>query len=76
MQVKDGAALRRARERLRYTQRELAVLAKCSQGTIWSLEAGRMSTCSLELATRISARLGQHVEDFFEQRSTPEMVTG
>jgi putative transcriptional regulator len=71
MKVKDdGAPLKRARQRRRLTQRELAFLARpCSQTTIYLLENGKMPTLSDELALRICRRLDIDLEDAFIERS-------
>jgi transcriptional regulator with XRE-family HTH domain len=69
MRVKEGAALRRRRERLGLTQRELAFLARpCSQTTIYLLENRKMITLTEELAMRIARRLDVPVEVLFEDR--------
>lgn len=69
MRVKEGAALRRRRERLGLTQRELAFLARpCSQTTIYLLETRKMTTLTEELAMRIARRLDVPVEVLFEDR--------
>jgi putative transcriptional regulator len=71
MRVREGAALRRRRERLGLTQRELAFLARpCSQTTIYLLETRKMTTLTEELAMRIARRLDVPVESLFEDRST------
>lgn len=79
MRVKDGSAIRRRRDRMRYSQRELALLVKCSQNTIHLLESGKMLTLSDTLALRIAKRLDVDVEDFFEERVSvvmPRVTTG
>src|SRR3954462_5111815 len=85
MRVREGAALRRRRERLGLTQRELAFLARpCSQTTIYLLETRRMTTLTEELAVRIARRLDVPVESLFEDRTsrvlrvsaTDQRVTG
>jgi len=71
MRVREGAALRRRRERLGLTQRELAFLARpCSQTTIYLLETRKMTTLTEELAMRIARRLDVPVESLFEDRPT------
>jgi putative transcriptional regulator len=71
MRVREGAALRRRRERLGLTQRELAFLARpCSQTTIYLLETRKMTTLTEELAVRIARRLDVPVESLFEDRHT------
>ena len=85
MRVREGAALRRRRERLGLTQRELAFLARpCSQTTIYLLETRKMTTLTEELAMRIARRLDVPVEVLFEDRpsalvtpsATDHRVTG
>ncbi len=85
MRVREGAALRRRRERLGLTQRELAFLARpCSQTTIYLLETCKMTTLTEELAMRIARRLDVPVEVLFEDRApralprvaTDQRVTG
>jgi len=85
MRVREGAALRRRRERLGLTQRELAFLARpCSQTTIYLLETRKMTTLTEELAVRIARRLDVPVESLFEDRhvvsadgtATDHSVTG
>jgi transcriptional regulator with XRE-family HTH domain len=75
MRVREGAALRRRRERLGLTQRELAFLARpCSQTTIYLLETRKMTTLTEELAVRIARRLDVPVEALFEDRPLPSTV--
>ena len=85
MRVREGTALRRRRERLGLTQRELAFLARpCSQTTIYLLETRKMTTLTEELAMRIARRLDVPVEVLFEDRppthaaspATDHRVTG
>ncbi|MFC6006474.1 helix-turn-helix transcriptional regulator [Angustibacter luteus] len=69
MQVKEGAAIRRRRQRLGLSQRDLAYLCRpCSQTTIYLLETGRMATLSSGLALRIAKRLDVEVEVLFDER--------
>jgi transcriptional regulator with XRE-family HTH domain len=71
MRVREGAALRRRRERLGLTQRELAFLARpCSQTTIHLLETRKMTTLTEGLALRIARRLDVPLEDLFEDRTS------
>jgi transcriptional regulator with XRE-family HTH domain len=71
MRVRKGAALRRRRERLGLTQRELAFLARpCSQTTIHLLETSKMTTLTEGLAQRIARRLDVPLEDLFEDRTS------
>lgn len=79
MKVKEPAALKRARAKARLTQRELALLAKCSHSTIYLLENGKMSTLSDALADRIAHRLHRDVEDLFLEHtasSVPVLDSG
>jgi transcriptional regulator with XRE-family HTH domain len=72
MRVREGAALRRRRERLGLSQRELAFLARpCSQTTIYLLETRKMTTLTEELAMRIARRLDVPLETLFEDRRAP-----
>ena len=76
MKRKDPATLRRARLRADLTQRELAMLCKVSQTTIYLLERPGprgMNTCSEELAIRIAKRLRVDLEDLFEPRAASPM---
>lgn len=74
MRRKDPQALKRARKRQNFTQKELALLVGCSQTMIYLLEKPGprgIDTCSDELAKAISARLHVDVEDLFEHRESP-----
>ena len=74
MRVREGAALRRRRERLGLTQRELAFLARpCSQTTIYLLETRKMTTLTEELAMRIARRLDVPVAALFDDSRPPSM---
>lgn len=74
MQVKDPAAVKRARKRAGHTQRDLAFLARCSQTTIYLIETGRMPTLSDDLAIRIARRLPScDLEDLFAARESAPM---
>lgn len=69
MRVKDGAAIRRRRQRRGLSQRDLAFLCRpCSQTTIYLLETGRMTTLSEALAVRLAKRLDVTVEALFDER--------
>jgi transcriptional regulator with XRE-family HTH domain len=70
MRVKDPSAILRARTRQRFTQRELALLSRCSQNTIHLIETGKMSTLSEGLAMRIAERLKVDLEDLFAERAS------
>lgn len=72
MKVKEGAALRRLRERRGFSQRELAYLARpCSQTTIYLLESQRQRAVNQDLALRIARRLNVDVEQLFEDDHPP-----
>lgn len=66
MRVKNPDALRRKRINRRYSQRDLAMLVKRSQTTIYLLETGQMKTLTEDLALHIAARLDVDWEDFFD----------
>lgn len=67
MKVKDPAAIQRARKRAKYSQYDLAALARCTQATISALETGAMRGCSEDLAAAICKWLDRDVEDLFER---------
>lgn len=67
MKVKDPAAIQRARKRAKYSQYDLAALARCTQATISALETGAMRGCSEDLAASICKWLDRDVEDLFER---------
>ncbi|WP_435199507.1 helix-turn-helix transcriptional regulator [Janibacter sp. GS2] len=67
MKVTDKEALRRARKRAKYSQRDLAALCRCTQATISALETGTMPNCSDDLAEQIAKWLDRDVEDLFER---------
>lgn len=69
MQVRDGGRhVKSQRKRRRFSQRDLAGLARCSQNTISLIETGGMKTISDELALRIADRLDVDVEVLFVAR--------
>lgn len=79
MRVKNPDALRRKRVNRRYSQRDLAMLVKRSQTTIYLLETGQMKTLSEDLALHIAARLDVDWEDYFdleEHEIMPKMTSG
>ncbi|WP_374194411.1 helix-turn-helix transcriptional regulator [Streptomyces sp. N35] len=79
MRVINGPGLRRRRQRLGYSQRNLAALVGCAHGTIGFIETGRMPTCSFKLANKICRWLDVDLEDFFEEReasAVPKMPHG
>lgn len=67
MKVTEPAAITRARKRAKYTQYDLAALARCTQATISALETGTMRGCSEDLAKAICKWLDRDVEDLFER---------
>lgn len=69
MKVIDKEALRRARKRAKYSQRDLAALCRCTQATISALETGGMPNCSDDLAEQVAKWLDRDVEDLFERQS-------
>lgn len=74
MEVKDPAKLRRERKQKRYTQRELGMLVRRTQTTIYKLETGQLKNITEDLALAIAARLDCHWEDLFvahEEAVTP-----
>ncbi|UTN91513.1 helix-turn-helix DNA binding domain protein [Gordonia phage Periwinkle] len=76
MEVKDPAKLRRERKQKRYTQRELGMLVRRTQTTIWKLETGQLKNIKEDLALAIAARLECHWEDLFiahEESVTPSV---
>ena len=78
MKLKPGGGdrLRRKRLRLRWTQRDLAYMVRCSQNTISLLEQEKMTTLSEELAELIVQRFddaGIDAEDIFEKRDAAGM---
>ena len=66
MKVKNPEQIRRWRLQRGYTQRDLAYLVKKSQGTIWSIEAGRLRTIDTKTAMALAARLDVPWEELFE----------
>ncbi|UAJ16476.1 helix-turn-helix DNA binding domain protein [Gordonia phage Dolores] len=74
MEVKDPAKLRRERKQKRYTQRELGMLVRRTQTTIYKLETGQLKNITEDLALAIAARLDCHWEDLFvahEEEAAP-----
>ena len=65
MEVRDPAKLRRERKQKRYSQRELAMLVRRTQTTIYKLETGQLKNVTEDLALAIAARLDCHWEDLF-----------
>jgi putative transcriptional regulator len=65
MQVKDPGQIRRERKHRKYTQRELAMLVRRSQTTIYKIETGQLRNITEDLAMSIAARLDRPWEDLF-----------
>ena len=57
-----GAGLRELRVRARRTQRDVAMAARVSRGTISRLERGHARSVSLEAVTSVAAALDAHVD--------------
>lgn len=68
MRPKDREAMKRARLRAGYTQRNLAALCECTQAAISGLETGAMLNCTEDLARVICKWLDRDMEDLFEKR--------
>ena len=68
MRPKDREAMKRARVRAGYTQRNLAALCECTQAAISGLETGAMLNCTEDLAKAICKWLDRDMEDLFEKR--------
>jgi putative transcriptional regulator len=75
MKVKPGAptAIRRKRQELRYSQRDLAFLVRRTQATIWAIENDRLPTLTEALAIDIASRLGIPWEDLFVAEESDRM---
>jgi len=65
MKVKDPGQIRRLRKQNGYTQRELAMLVKRSQATIWQIEAGKLTNITEDLAVALAGRLRRDWEELF-----------
>ena len=79
MKVKDPGQIRRLRKQNHFTQRELAMLVKRSQATIWQIEAGKLTNISEDLACSIAGRLGREWEELFtahESIVVPPVASG
>ncbi|KZM78370.1 helix-turn-helix transcriptional regulator [Cellulosimicrobium sp. I38E] len=73
MHVKDPAEFKRQRKNKRYTQRELAMLVRRTQTTIWAIENGSLVNISEDLAIALAARLDTPWEKLFELREAEPM---
>lgn len=74
MEVRDPDKMRRARKNKRFTQRELGMLVRRTQTTIYKIENGQLKNISEDLAIALAARLGKDWEDLFvahEDVATP-----
>ncbi|WDF32216.1 helix-turn-helix transcriptional regulator [Arthrobacter agilis] len=67
MRPKDRERLKKRRRELGLTQRELALLCKCTQAAISGLETGNMLNASKDLATQISRWLQRDVDELFTE---------
>ena len=65
MEVRDPAAMRRARKEKRYSQRDLGHLVRRTQTTIHKIETGQLKNISEDLALALAGRLDCHWEDLF-----------
>ncbi len=65
MEIRDPAAMRRARKEKRYSQRDLGHLVRRTQTTIHKIETGRLKNISEDLALALAGRLDRHWEDLF-----------
>lgn len=65
MEIRDPAAMRRARKEKRYSQRDLGHLVRRTQTTIHKIETGQLKNISEDLALALAGRLDRHWEDLF-----------
>ena len=70
MKVTHPERIRRARQKLDYSQVDLARLVGCTQQYISAMETGADTDVSDEVALRICRRLGIDLEYAFEQRES------
>ena len=70
MEVRDPAAMRRARKEKRYSQRDLGHLVRRTQTTIHKIETGQLKNISEDLALALAGRLDRHWEDLFVARAS------
>jgi putative transcriptional regulator len=68
MRVRQPDQVRRWRKQRRYSQRELAMLCRCSQSAIHLIETGQLRNLTEDLAMNIASRLDVPWEDLFEER--------
>lgn len=71
MEVRDPAAVRRARKEKRYSQRDLGHLVRRTQTTIHKIETGQLKNISEDLALALAGRLDRHWEDLFVAHDVP-----
>ncbi len=71
MEVRDPAAMRRARKEKRYSQRDLGHLVRRTQTTIHKIETGQLKNISEDLALALAGRLDRHWEDLFVAHDEP-----
>lgn len=79
MEIKDPEALRRKRTAKRFTQRDVAHLARRSQAAYQQVESGKMKTISEAFAMGIAFALGCDWEELFidhEHTATPSVEDG
>ncbi len=69
VRVRDPDTLRRAREALGVSQRQVAADVGCSQATLSLLERGQMPTLTADLAHAIAERLGVETLLLFDRRA-------
>ena|SRR5882757_5055851 len=74
MKVRDRHAIRRARLKRRYSQRDLAGLCRKSQQAISQLESGVLTTLTEAFAMEIANRLDLSWEDVFEAPRSSVML--
>lgn len=65
MEIRDPAALRRARIQMRYSQRDLGHLVRRTQTTIYKIETGQLRNISEDLALALAGRLNCSWEELF-----------
>lgn len=79
MEIRDPELIRRRRMAKRFTQRDVAQLARRSQAAVQQVESGRMKTISEAFAMGIAFALGCDWEELFidhEHKATPSVEDG
>lgn len=71
MEVTNPAKLRRQRKQKRFSQRELGMLVRRTQTTIYKIETGQLKNITEDLAMAIAARLDLDWEDVFVAHEEP-----